>query len=181
MQDISDRLGRDLCAAAGSALVVAVVVVVAWLAYRLLVRVVRSLVARAAAAPLPGEAELDVHRLATRRAERKRRLETLAAFALRLLRWFIVALVVIVAISAFLPSGWAALGGLAGAAGTGEEVSPRRTVIRDFDGTVHSVPNGAITVASNFTRQFARVNERFLVAYGTDIAQATGIINRVGE
>jgi len=65
MQDISDRLGRYLVDAAGGALVVAVVVVVAWLAYRLLVRVVRTLVARAAAAPLPGEAELDVDRLAT--------------------------------------------------------------------------------------------------------------------
>jgi small conductance mechanosensitive channel len=224
MQDISDRLGRYLVDAAGGALVVAVVVVVAWLAYRLLVRVVRTLVARAAAAPLPGEAELDVDRLATRRAERGRRLETLAAFALRLVRWFVVALVVIVAISAFLPSVWAAIGGLgvglgvaiggaigfgaqqlvrdylngvlilgenpysvgdvvaiAGVTGTVEEVSLRRTVIRDFDGTVHSVPNGAITVASNFTRQFARVNERFLVAYGTDIARATDIINRVGE
>ena len=179
MQDISDRLGRYLVDAAGGALVVAVVVVVAWLAYRLLVRVARTLVARAAAAPLPGEAELDVDRLATRRAERGRRLETLAAFALRLVRWFVVALVVIVAISAFLPSVWAAIGGLgvglgvaiggaigfgaqqlvrdylngvlilgenpysvgdvvaiAGVTGTVEEVSLRRTVIRDFDGTV---------------------------------------------
>jgi hypothetical protein len=51
MQDISDRLGRYLVDAAGGALVVAVVVVVAWLAYRLLVRVARTLVARAAVCP----------------------------------------------------------------------------------------------------------------------------------
>jgi small conductance mechanosensitive channel len=68
---------------------------------------------------------------------------------------------------------------IAGARGTVEEVSLRRTVIRDIDGVVHSVPNGEIQVASNFTRTFARVNERFAVAAGTDIARATAVLDDV--
>ena len=68
---------------------------------------------------------------------------------------------------------------VAGVRGTVEEVGLRRTVVRDIDGTVHSVPNGEIQVASNFTRTFARVNERFGVAPGTDIARATAVLEDV--
>jgi len=65
---------------------------------------------------------------------------------------------------------------IAGVQGTVEEVGLRRTVVRDVDGTVHSVPNGEILVASNFTRTSARVRERFVLAAGTDIAQATRVL-----
>ena len=66
---------------------------------------------------------------------------------------------------------------IGGIRGTVEEVGLRRTVVRDNDGVVHSVPNGGILVASNFTRTFARVNERFTVAAGTDIARATAALD----
>ena len=65
---------------------------------------------------------------------------------------------------------------LAGVRGRVEEVGLRRTVVRDNDGTLHSVPNGLIEVASNFTRTYARVNERFTVAAGTDIQRATSVL-----
>ena len=65
---------------------------------------------------------------------------------------------------------------IAGIRGTVEEVGLRRTIVRDTDGVVHSVPNGEILVASNFTRTFARVNERFAVAAGTDITRATAVL-----
>ena len=68
---------------------------------------------------------------------------------------------------------------IAGVRGTVEEVGIRRTIVRDADGVVHSVPNGEILVASNFTRTFARVNERFAVAAGTDIARATAVLGEV--
>ena len=41
---------------------------------------------------------------------------------------------------------------IAGVEGVVESFSLRRTTLRDADGTVHSVPNGQITVASNMTR-----------------------------
>ena len=70
---------------------------------------------------------------------------------------------------------------LAGVDGVVEDFSLRRTTLRDLDGTVHAVPNGQITVASNMTRLWARVNLDVGVAYDTDIDRATAIINRVGE
>ncbi|HET7678262.1 MAG TPA: mechanosensitive ion channel domain-containing protein, partial [Candidatus Limnocylindrales bacterium] len=41
--------------------------------------------------------------------------------------------------------------------GTVEDFTLRRTTLRDFDGTVHTVPNGLIAVSSNLTRLWARV------------------------
>ena len=70
---------------------------------------------------------------------------------------------------------------IAGVDGVVEDFSLRRTTLRDLDGTVHSVPNGQISVASNLTRLWARVNLDVGVAYDTDIDRATAIINAVGE
>ena len=70
---------------------------------------------------------------------------------------------------------------IGGVEGVVESFSLRRTTLRDLDGTVHSVPNGHITVASNLTRLWARVNLDISVAYDTDIDAATDLINRVGE
>jgi small-conductance mechanosensitive channel len=42
---------------------------------------------------------------------------------------------------------------IAGVEGIVEAFSLRRTTLRELDGTVHTVPNGQITVASNLTRQ----------------------------
>ena len=70
---------------------------------------------------------------------------------------------------------------IAGVDGVVEGFSLRRTVLRNLDGTVHSVPNGQIVVASNMTRGFARVNVDVSVAYDTDIDRASAVINRIGE
>ncbi|MCK5124328.1 MAG: mechanosensitive ion channel family protein, partial [Dehalococcoidia bacterium] len=66
-------------------------------------------------------------------------------------------------------------------AGLVEEVTLRKTVLRDLDGTVHYVPNGEIRTASNYTRHFARVNLDISVGYGTDLDHAISVINRVGK
>ena len=70
---------------------------------------------------------------------------------------------------------------IAGVSGTVEDFSLRRTTLRDLDGVVHMVPNGEIKVASNRTRVWARINLDVTVAYGTDIEQATRVVNDVGE
>lgn len=62
-----------------------------------------------------------------------------------------------------------------------EEITLRRTVLRDLDGIVHHVPNGEIRVASNYTRHYARVNLNVPVGYGTDLDHAISVINRVGQ
>jgi small-conductance mechanosensitive channel len=62
-----------------------------------------------------------------------------------------------------------------------EEVTLRKTVLRDLDGIVHHVPNGEIRTASNYTRHFARVNLDVSVAYDTDLDHAIRVINQVGK
>ena len=66
---------------------------------------------------------------------------------------------------------------LAGVSGTVEDFNLRRTTVRDIDGVVHTIPNGQITVASNLTRVWARINEDVTVAYGTEagLFQQAGI------
>jgi len=70
---------------------------------------------------------------------------------------------------------------VAGVSGTVEDFSLRRTTLRDLDGVVHTVPNGEITVASNLTRVWSRINQDVTVAYGTDIEQATKVVDDVGK
>ena len=69
---------------------------------------------------------------------------------------------------------------IAGVGGSVEEINLRRTVLRDFDGTVHVIPNGEIKTASNFSQEWARVNLNISVAYDTDLDHAISVINRVG-
>jgi small conductance mechanosensitive channel len=70
---------------------------------------------------------------------------------------------------------------IAGVSGRVEDFTLRRTTLRDTDGIVHSVPNGQITVASNMTRGWARVNQDILVVYGTNLELAAEVIDGVGR
>jgi small-conductance mechanosensitive channel len=69
---------------------------------------------------------------------------------------------------------------IAGVTGTVEELTLRRTVLRDADGVVYNVPNGEIKVASNRTRVWRRINHDVVVAYGTDIEHAISVFDAVG-
>jgi small-conductance mechanosensitive channel len=70
---------------------------------------------------------------------------------------------------------------VAGIGGLVEDITLRKTVLRDLDGIVHHVPNGEIKTASNYTRHFSRVNLNISVGYGTDLDHAISVINRVGK
>jgi small-conductance mechanosensitive channel len=70
---------------------------------------------------------------------------------------------------------------LAGITGTVEQVNLRRTVLRDLDGIVHTIPNGEISVASNYTKEWSRVNLNISVGYGENLYNVIQIINRVGK
>jgi moderate conductance mechanosensitive channel len=70
---------------------------------------------------------------------------------------------------------------IAGVSGSVEDFSLRRTTLRDLSGTVHTVPNGEIRVTANRTRVWARINEDVQVAYDTDIAKVTAIVDAVGQ
>jgi small conductance mechanosensitive channel len=70
---------------------------------------------------------------------------------------------------------------VAGVAGTVEDFSLRRTILRDVDGRVHTVPNGAISVASNLTRVWARINLDVTVSHDADLQRVTSIVDGLGR
>jgi small conductance mechanosensitive channel len=70
---------------------------------------------------------------------------------------------------------------IADVTGTVEDISLRRTIIRDPDGVVHSVPNGTISVVSNYTRDYAQLNVPVRVAYGEDLSRVEAVVHRVGK
>ncbi len=65
--------------------------------------------------------------------------------------------------------------------GTVEDITLRRTIIRDEDGVVHSVPNGSIGVVSNYTRDYAQVNVLVRVSYGEDLERVRRVAEAVGQ
>lgn len=70
---------------------------------------------------------------------------------------------------------------VAGIGGLVEDISLRRTVLRDLDGIVHSIPNGEIGIASNYTKEWSRVNMNVSVGYGEDLDHVIEVINKVGK
>lgn len=70
---------------------------------------------------------------------------------------------------------------IADVTGTVEDISLRRTTLRDLDGTLHYVRHGLIGTASNQTRTWARVNLDLPVPYGIDIDSITRVVNAAGQ
>jgi len=70
---------------------------------------------------------------------------------------------------------------VAGMSGLVESINLRRTVLRDIDGQVHVIPNGEITVASNKTKYWSRVNLDIGVAYKEDVDRVIMVLNEIGD
>ncbi len=70
---------------------------------------------------------------------------------------------------------------IADIAGFVEDVNLRHTVLRDLDGIVHTIPNGVITTASNYTKEYSRVNMNITISYDSDLNKAMTIINQIGN
>lgn len=68
---------------------------------------------------------------------------------------------------------------VAGITGAVQEITLRRTILRDVDARLHSIPNGQVEVSTNFTRNFSRVNLNVSVGYGEDLRKVMNTINRV--
>jgi len=62
-----------------------------------------------------------------------------------------------------------------------EDVTLKRTVLRDLDGIVHSIPNGEIKTASNYTKEYSRLHLDVPVGYGENLDHVIDVINRVGQ
>jgi small-conductance mechanosensitive channel len=70
---------------------------------------------------------------------------------------------------------------ISGIGGMVEDLTLRRTIIRDLEGIVHSIPNGEVKIASNYTKDWARIKLNIPVAYGENLDRVTEVINRVGS
>lgn len=65
---------------------------------------------------------------------------------------------------------------IAGTSGLVEDIQLRVTVLRDLEGNAHFVPNGQITVASNFTSKYAQPVIDVGIAYEADVDKALDLL-----
>jgi len=68
-----------------------------------------------------------------------------------------------------------------GLGGSVEDISLRKTTLRDADGTVHYIPHGEIRKVSNLTRQYSKINLNVGVAYETNLDHVILVINKIGQ
>ncbi|MFC1591171.1 mechanosensitive ion channel family protein [Thermodesulfobacteriota bacterium] len=70
---------------------------------------------------------------------------------------------------------------VAGVGGIVEAINLRTTRLRDVEGRVHIIPNGAIEVATNFTREWSRALVEIGVAYKEDVDHVISVLKDVSE
>ena len=71
--------------------------------------------------------------------------------------------------------------GVAGVSGKVEAINLRTTQLRDAEGRVHVIPNGAITVVTNYTREWSVAVLDVGVPYGEDMDRVLSVLRRVGD
>jgi len=69
----------------------------------------------------------------------------------------------------------------AGVAGKVEQITIRRTVLRDADGALHVIPNGSIQVVSNLTRDWSQVTLHVAVDYHENSDRVIELLKAIGK
>ncbi len=62
-----------------------------------------------------------------------------------------------------------------------QDITLRKTVLRNLDGAEHHISNGSIKKASNLSKDFARVNLDIGIAYNSNLEKVIEVVNRVGK
>jgi small conductance mechanosensitive channel len=62
-----------------------------------------------------------------------------------------------------------------------EQIGLRIITLRDFDGSVHIIPNGAITSVTNHTKEFAYAVVSVGIPHRTDVDVAIALLKTVGD
>lgn len=70
---------------------------------------------------------------------------------------------------------------VAGVGGLVESINLRTTRLRDVEGRVHIIPNGAIVVATNLTKDWSRALVEIGVAYKENVDNVISVLKEVGE
>ena len=69
----------------------------------------------------------------------------------------------------------------AGVSGLVESVSLRRTVLRDLEGKVHTIPNGEIKIVSNLSKEWARSVLDVGISYREDVDHVIDLLEQIGR
>ena len=70
---------------------------------------------------------------------------------------------------------------VAGVSGLVESVSLRKTVLRDLEGRVHTIPNGEIKVVSNLSKEWSRSVLDIGISYRENIDEVTDLLSQIGR
>lgn len=70
---------------------------------------------------------------------------------------------------------------IGGVQGWVEDVNLRRTIVRDADGTLFTIPNGEVKISGNLTRGYSGVNMLVPVAAASDVDRAMTLIDAAGH
>ncbi len=70
---------------------------------------------------------------------------------------------------------------IAGKSGLVEEMTLRYTLLRDYEGSVHTIPNGVIDTVTNRSRGFAHAVIDVGVAYREDVDEVFAVMRQVGR
>lgn len=62
-----------------------------------------------------------------------------------------------------------------------EKITLRTTTLRDFEGIVHVIPNGAIVTVSNLTKAWSRTVLDVPVAYREDVDRVIDLLKEIGD
>jgi len=66
-------------------------------------------------------------------------------------------------------------------AGLVEEITLRRTILRDLDGARTSIPNGEIRTVRNLTQEWSRAHLNIAVAYKEDVDRVMAVMRKIWE
>lgn len=69
----------------------------------------------------------------------------------------------------------------AGVSGLVESLNLRRTVLRDLEGRVHTIPNGEIKVVSNLSKEWSRSVLDLGISYREDLDQVFDLLREIGK
>ena len=70
---------------------------------------------------------------------------------------------------------------IGGVQGWVEDVNLRRTILRDPEGTLYTVPNGEIKVTGNLTRGYSGINILVPLWAASDLDRAMALIDQIGQ
>jgi moderate conductance mechanosensitive channel len=62
-----------------------------------------------------------------------------------------------------------------------EDITLRRTVLRDLDGKLMYIPNGSFKMAANLTKEYSRCHMDISIAYKENVDKVMELINKVGR